>query len=254
MAMPPAPVALQLYTLRTLPDLEAQLACAAEAGYRAVETLHDHGLEADRLRDLLAARGLTVASSHVPLDLFERDPAAVTAFHRSLGTPLLVVPYLTQEQRGNSVADWRALGQRLAALATHCLDQGIRLGYHNHDFEMAAFDSRPALDWLLEAAGEAVELELDIAWVVRGGRDPLALMERYRGRCTRIHVKDLAPAGTNLEEDGWADVGQGTLDWPTLLEAATAAGAEWSIVEHDRPRDPAASVARSLAFLQQLGS
>ena len=246
-------VALQLYTLRTLPSFEAQLACAAAAGYRAVETLHDHGFEVDRLRDTLTAHGLTVASSHVPFEVLERDPAAVATFHRALGTPLMVVPHLSPDQRGSTADAWRDVGRRLASLAPVCLDHGVRLGYHNHAFEIETFDGRVALDWLLEAAGETVELELDVAWVARAGRDPLALLERYRGRCTRVHVKDLAPAGENLDEDGWADVGRGTLDWPALLETATETGAEWLVVEHDRPRDPAGSITRSLAFLRGLG-
>jgi len=77
-------------------------------------------------------------------------------------------------------------------------------------------------------------------------------MARYASRVTAAHVKDIAPAGQNLDQDGWADVGHGVLDWRDLWTACRNAGAKWMVVEHDKPADPAASVRRSLAFLRSL--
>ncbi|MDE0098416.1 MAG: sugar phosphate isomerase/epimerase [Truepera sp.] len=253
--MTPPRTALQLYTLRHLPGgPEAHLACAAEAGFDGVELLHGLGLEAEALRDRLAEHGLRAVSSHVALASLEADPDGVASFHRTVGTPVLIVPNLPEEFHGDSPESWQALGRRLADLGQVCRARGLRLAYHNHDSEMDLFGEVTALDLLLEAAPpDLLELELDLAWVVRGGRDPLELLARHQGRCPRVHVKDLAPAGENLEEDGWADVGHGTLDWDTLLPAAIKAGAEWFIVEHDTPTDPARTAARSYAYLASLG-
>ena len=63
------------------------------------------------------------------------------------------------------------------------------------------------------------------------------------------HVKDIAPEGRNLDEDGWCDVGSGVLDWPALWTAARAAGANWMVVEHDNPADPAACARNCFDYL-----
>lgn len=246
--------AVQLYTLRELPGgLDAQLDAVAQAGYRAVETLHDHGgLSALDLRDRLELYGLQVVSSHVPLEVLEQDPTGVAAYHRAVGTPLIVVPWVGPDRYDDNAASWRRLGRHLAELGRACKAQRVELAYHNHDFEMQDVGGRPALDFLMQEASNDVALELDLAWVVRGGQDPLELLRRYRGNCPRVHVKDIAPAGENSDEEGWADVGHGTLDWATLLPAARAAGCEWFVVEHDKPLDPVRSVGRSLDFLNKL--
>jgi sugar phosphate isomerase/epimerase len=248
--MNPLPVAVQLYTLRALP-FDAQLAAVAEAGYRAVETVGTHGLAAADMRAALAERGLQVISSHLPLDVLEQQLEEMVAFAREVGNDTLVVPWLAQEARPRDAEGWTKLGARLGELGRDCRQHGVSLLYHNHDFEMARLGDKTALEHLLDAADpDHLGLELDLAWVVRGGEDPLPLLEKYAGRCPRVHVKDLSPPGENEAEDGWADVGHGTLDWPVLLPAAKAAGATWLIVEHDRPRDPAASIRRSRRYLQ----
>jgi len=88
-----------------------------------------------------------------------------------------------------------------------------------------------------------------LAWVQRGGQDGVQLLQKYAGRCPRIHCKDVAAEGQNEDQMGFADVGYGMLDWATLLPAARAAGGEWYIVEHDLPAEPLASVRRSFDFL-----
>ena len=72
---------------------------------------------------------------------------------------------------------------------------------------------------------------------MRGKADPEAWLDRYRGRIPLVHVKDIAPTGQNIDEDGWADVGMGMLPWPTLWDKCIAAGAEIMIAEHDNPSD-----------------
>jgi sugar phosphate isomerase/epimerase len=231
------PLAVQLYTLRKLSDsFDDILAAVASAGFRAVETVGTHGLSTEQMQEKLMAHGLRVVSSHVALNALKDNPDEVIAFNQANGNTTLVVPYLMPDQRPNDAAGWRELGRTLAGLGRTCREQGARLLYHNHDFEMQTFDGQLAIDWLFaDAAPDELDFEPDLAWVVRGGQDPLAVLERYAGRCPRVHVKDIAPAGQNQDEDGWADVGSGTLDWARYLQAAKQAGAEWFVVVHALP-------------------
>jgi sugar phosphate isomerase/epimerase len=92
------------------------------------------------------------------------------------------------------------------------------------------------MDLILEHA-PSIEWEMDVAWVVRGGADPLAWIGRHGDRITTAHVKDIAAAGECLNEDGWADVGHGIMDWKALTDALRGAGVDLFVMEHDKPSD-----------------
>ncbi|MDI9547324.1 MAG: sugar phosphate isomerase/epimerase [Chloroflexota bacterium] len=247
------PIAVQLYTLRHLEQpLDVTLGQVAAAGYAGVETIRDHGLSAAEMKDLLAKHNLKAICTHVPLAAAEDELDALIAFNQAIGNDCICVPALPQEERNRDAKGWLEMGRRLGAIGKRCAGEGMRFLYHNHAWEMVEMDGKLAIDWLFEGASpEHLLWEPDIAWVVRGNVDPLALLQRHAGRCPRIHVKDVAAAGQNEDQMGFADVGYGTLDWSALLPAAKAAGGEWYIVEHDLPKDPVQTVNRSCEFLQK---
>lgn len=246
------PVAAQLYSLRMLPDsFDDVLGYVADAGYRGVEALGNHGLTPSQFKELLDKHNLQVVSSHSPLAALEEDLDSIIEFHQAIGNQVIVIPYLAAELRPTDAAGWAALGERFGKLGKHLADAGMRLLYHNHDFEMVETNGKLMIEWLLDSTDPAyLQWEPDLAWIVRGKADPLTLLAKYAGRTPRVHAKDLSPEGTNLEEKGFADVGYGTLDWDTLLPATRAAGAEWYIVEHDLPTDPLRTIRRSYDFLK----
>lgn len=244
-------LAVQMYSLRALETpLDDVLGEVAAAGYDGIETVGTQGVTAAELKALLEKHGLTVSSSHTALTDLEADPEGVVAFNKAVGNDTIIVPWLDPGDRSDDAQGWQELGARLGKLAQTVQGHGLDLLYHNHDFEMQTVDGKTGLEWLLTGAGEALGLELDLAWVVRGNQDPLALLEAFSGRVKRVHVKDIAPEGENEDEDGWADVGSGTLQWDVILPAAEAAGATWFVVEHDNPKDPVASIRNSAAYLK----
>ena len=236
---------LQLYTVRDAPlALEALLATVAAAGYDGVETVGTQDVAPERLRDALTDAGLALASAHVPLTAFRSDLRALTAAHRTLGTPLLVVPWLAPEDRPTDLAGWRALGRELDGYGRALADEGFALAYHHHDFELAALEGSDGLTALLGAAAPAhLSLELDAGWWSAVGRDPVAGLTGWAGRVTRLHLKDLVRG----QDPPWVDVGDGELDVAGVLAAARAQRVAWAIVEHDAPTDPVATLQRSAA-------
>lgn len=244
------PIAVQMYTLRDYGSLEEQLQLAADTGYRYIETVGDHGLSGREMSTLLEEYGLQVVSSHFGLDALRDDLATVIAFSQGVGSTNVVMPYLGEDVRPQDAAGWQALGEELGEIGARLQEEGIQLAYHNHDFEMEEIDGRLALDWLLEGADpENLMVQLDVAWVPRGGQDPTELLNTYAGRIITIHAKDNAPEGENEDEGGWAAVGEGTVDWDSVLPAARDAGAQWYIVEHDNPADHEAVIGSAHEFL-----
>src|SRR5690606_27440629 len=244
-----SPLAVQMYTLRNAGSLEEQLKIVHDAGVRAVETVGTQNVPAAELRQLLERYSIRPVSAHVGLHELRGDLDALVASHRALGNSMLVVPWLQEAERPTDAEGWRALGRELGALAERLQPMGMRLAYHNHEFELAEFDGTTGLELLFEAAGPALAVELDLAWVARAGHDPAAFLGKFPGRVYAVHAKDKAPEGQAKEEQGFAAVGQGVLDWNAILPAAADAGVTWYIVEHDLPRDPAAAVKTGAAFL-----
>ncbi|MBB3949440.1 sugar phosphate isomerase/epimerase family protein [Aureimonas jatrophae] len=228
---------MQLYSARNFPPLADQLSTLASLGYKAVEPFGGLYEDLDALAGGVQANGFSVPSGHFSVDLLENRFDRTLEIVRRLNIGLVVVPYLLPADRPNDADGWRAFAQRLAAMADRVSAEGLRFAWHNHDFEMRALDdgSRP-IEHILEASG-TIAWEADAAWIVRGGEDPVRWIERYNGRIDALHVKDIAPAGEKTDEDGWADVGTGTMDWPAIWRAAKAAGCDLMVAEHDNPSD-----------------
>jgi sugar phosphate isomerase/epimerase len=230
-------LSFQLYSARKFPPLADQLATLAGLGYRRVEPYGALLEDVAGLAAGLAGNGLAAPSSHVALDRLRKDVDGAIADARTLGLSLVVVPYLLPAARPADAAGWRALGGELAAIGDRLAAAGLRLAWHNHDFEHVTLaDGSYPLDLILEAAPKLL-WEADLAWIHRAGADPLAWIGRHADRIRAFHVKDVAPAGEAADEDGWADVGHGVIDWPRLLPAMRASGAELYVVEHDNPSD-----------------
>lgn len=228
---------MQLYSARNFPPLADQLSALASIGYKAVEPFGGLYDDLDALADGVKANGLSVPSGHFSVDLLENRFERTLEITQRLGIALVVVPYLLPADRPNDAAGWQAFGKRLATMADRVTAEGLRFAWHNHDFEMRALQdgSRP-IDHLL-GASHKIGWEADAAWIVRGGEDPVRWIEHYSGRISAMHVKDLAPSGEKTDEDGWADVGTGTMDWPAIWRAAKAAGCDLMVAEHDNPSD-----------------
>ncbi len=247
-------LSIQLYTLRSLGELDRILDTVKHAGYGHVETVGSHLEDAEGVRIKLDARDLKASSSHVSLETLRERPEEVIKACRILGLDQLFMPAVPLEQRQGEASFWRALGGELGEIAERMRDEGIAFGYHNHHWELAPKDgTKTALELIFEAAqGSPLRWQVDVAWLVRGGADPKEWMQRYRDRVISAHVKDIAPLGRNEDQDGWADVGAGVLDWQDLWPAARAAGAKWMVVEHDKPADPAETARASYDFISRM--
>ncbi|MBD7922954.1 sugar phosphate isomerase/epimerase [Xanthomonas sp. CFBP 8703] len=250
-AGPQAPIAVQMYTLRDAGSLDQQLKIVHDAGVGAVETVGTQNVSAVELKQLLDRYAIKAISSHVQLADLRKDLDGVVAFNRSIGNTTLVVPYLAEKDRPTDAAGWTALGRELGQIAKRARAKGMRLAYHNHDFELVDFDGKTGLELLFAAAGPDLQTELDLAWVARAGYDPAAMLGKFKGRMFAVHAKDNAPKGQAEDEGGFAAVGRGVLDWNAILPAAAGAGVRWYIIEHDHPRDPATVIQTGADYLRE---
>ena len=245
-AMTPDRIALQLYTVRELAavDLAGTLNAVAAAGYRAVELAGLPPAAPGELRRLLADAGLRSVASHESIDLLRANAAAVADRLADLGCPQIVVPSMPPADRLTS-DDVRRFADDLNDLAGRVAGRGLRLAYHNHEFEFDALESTTAWDLLLECLAPEVELELDVYWAAVAGHDPVALIRATTGRVRSLHMKDLVAD----PEPRDAPAGDGTLDFPAIIAAGRAAGVDWYIAEQDEPVAPLDDIGRAYRYL-----
>ena len=239
----------QLYSSRNFPPLADTLAMLADLGYDAVEgygALYADDAQVAELTAALGKSGLAMTTGHFGLAQLEAEPAKVLAIARALGITRLYCPYLMPEDRPTDAAGWRAFGARLQAAGRPIRDAGLGFGWHNHDFELRPLPDGQVPQDLIFAGGPDLEWEIDVAWVVRGCADPAAWIARYAPRITAAHLKDIAPAGQNANEDGWADLGEGTVPWKALMADLRHTPCDIFIMEHDNPSDHARFARRSL--------
>ena len=246
--------AYQLYSSRKFPPLEAQFPVLKQMGYDAIEPwLPAYEADPRGFRQSLDDAGLACFGFHMPLSGLVDDPNRYIDIALQLGADLMIPPFVPEEERQATPDFWQRLGASLATGADVAAPHGLRVAWHNHDFEYRPLPdgSRP-IDHIFEAGGDGVWFEIDIGWIARAGADPAAELVRYAARIAAIQLKDTAPAGT-LQDDGWTATGDGVIDWPSLVPLFQMTAADHIVAEHDNPTDWKRFADRSLTYMRSIG-
>lgn len=258
---PAKTVGLQLYSLRVqLPkDVRGTIAEVAKAGYKEVETygysLKDKfwGLDPKSFNTLLGDNGLKAPSGHYGMDKFITDGNAdelktYIDAAKVIGSEYIVVPYLGDSLR-KTPDDYKKVAARLNEAATLCKASGLKLGYHNHNFEFEKHGDVTGYEILLkETDPKLVQFEADLYWVVRSGNDPVKLFEQNPGRFPMWHVKDMDKADNTIN----TEVGSGKIDFKAIYKHAKLAGLKHLIVEQENfSLDPYVSIKQSADYIKK---
>ena len=237
---------IQLYTLRDAldADLPGTIAKVAAIGYTQVEP-YNFALIADQLDAALRENALTAPSGHAPLLSADQDVTFAAA--QRLGISTVIQP-LHPAQHWQNLEDIKATATALNAAAAKAAAYGIRVGYHNHAWELeSVIDGVTALEHLVTYLAPEVVLEVDTYWAAVGGQNPVELLARLGDRVRFIHLKD-GPATTDTSLQ--TPLGHGVIPVWDVIEAATAL--EVGVVEFDDySGDIFEGIAESLTFLQQ---
>ena len=242
----------QLYSARNFQPWDKVLKLLGEAGYKEVEGYGGVYADPAGLRKELDKNGLSMPTGHFSIDMLETDFDGARKIADALGIKTMICPYLNAEERPEATAaGWRGFGERLAAVGARAKKDGYGFAWHNHDFEFKALaDGSAPQEHILSAAPD-IGWEMDVAWVVRGGVDPLPWIDRHGKRIVAVHVKDIAKPGLGKDEDGWSDVGHGTMDWAALIKALRAkTQAKYYVMEQDNPNDIERFAKRSIASVK----
>ncbi len=248
----PARYSMQLYSARNHPPTDKTIVTLARLGYKEVEGFGGVYGEPEKLRKVMDKNDISMPSSHFPIEMLEKEKRKVLGLCATLGISKLVAPFVMPEQRPTSTKGWKEFGKRLGAIAETYRAEGFPLAWHNHDFEFAKLKDGSTPHELMFEAAPLLDWEIDVAWIIRGKSDPFKWIKRYAGAITLLHIKDIARRGENEDEEGWADIGHGTIDWAKVIDAISATRCVHFILEHDLPSDFERFAKRSMATVKKL--
>ncbi len=269
----PHPVGLQLFTFFGIidDDVKGTLTKIAAIGYKEMESAFSkkggyYGLKPKAFKAMVNDLGMSWKSHHVlgaPFKLPKGYKMPVGAD----GKPMVLPPMLNLRDNMQQIVDEAAEGglkylvcanaptgtlaevkssiEILNKTGEATKKAGLQFAYHNHDMEFKEIDGKVPYHLLLtETDTKNVKMELDLAWAVKGGQDPVQLFKDHPGRFPLWHVKDLDATHANI-----LPVGSGTIDFKRIFENRASAGMEHFFVEHDMPKDAFSSIKSSYEYI-----
>ncbi|MFO7871692.1 MAG: sugar phosphate isomerase/epimerase [Kiritimatiellia bacterium] len=249
-------VGAQLYTVReftkTIPDIAETLKKVHKAGYETVQISGFGPVDPKEVAKVVKDEGITVAATHVGWQRFLDDLDSLIEEHKMWNCSHPAIGGLPQEYFSEDGV--RRFLDELAPIAEKLAAEGMDFSYHNHNHELVKYGDRTWLANLYEtAAPNVLKAEIDTYWIQAGGGDPARWVEKCAGREPLLHLKDMCI--TPEREQRFAEIGEGNLNWETILPAAEDGGVEYLLVEQDKcyERDPFESLAISHRNLSELG-
>ena len=234
-------ISIQLFTVRDqlAADFQGTLNALGGIGYRRVEHAGFVGRTAAEFKAALDRAGIRATSGHVQIPQPFNAAAwsaslqdALTLRSRYIVQPFFGINFGTGEVVRDS-GTWAAFAHDLNRAGKMARGVGLRLGYHNHNWEFFRLTddpSRTAFDVLIEETDRRyVHFELDLFWSWRGAHDPVDILRRLDGRVRQYHVKDMNQAGS------FEDPGQGLIDFVRIFQAQKV---DEYIVERDDAGTP----------------
>lgn len=256
---------LALYTVRDAMNEDARgtLQKVADAGYKNIEAAgyadgKFYNMSPVDFKALLSEMKLKAISTHQGTVTMENADAMI-ADVKTAGFEYFVIPVppmgmFTFDQATKTMGmdgTIEDLAEVLTTLGKKCDAAGLKLLYHNHDFDFKKGENGIApIDYLLENTDtKYVNFEMDLYWVTKAGADPIAYFKKYPGRFKEWHVKDMD------EQGRFAPVGEGSIDFKSILAEKQLSGMKYYFVEQDQTfnMEPLEAIIVSHKGLKQVG-
>jgi len=221
-------------------DVPGTLDMISDMGINNMEFSSLFGLSAAELRELLDERGIVCTSLGVGYNDLLENPEQVISDAHTLGAKYVrvaTIPHdrsepFTIEHARKAVEDFSRFGQILSESNLHFL-------YHNHGYEFRPYEGGTLFDYIVQNTDpDYVNFQMDVAWVVHPGHDPVELLEKYPDRFYLTHLKDLSndidhDYSGSLPRDSNVPFGTGLVDFEAFLVASKNTNIEYHYIEYE---------------------
>lgn len=249
-------VGIQLYGVRNAmaADFEGTLKAVKDMGYDYVEFAGYFDHTAEEIKGLLEKYDLKCISVHQGLDFYNEDADAAAEFLKTFGVKYSVIPWYGKDKLAGTDG-WEASRERFIKVGKVLKNHGMKLGYHNHDFEFETYEGKYLHDYIFgEIDADLIDPEFDTCWVHYAGLNPCDKLREFKGRVEVVHLKDFVcerlgggPAYDLIDKDGkpikatkednkfeFRPLGQGRQNFADILAACEECGTELVVVEQDK--------------------
>jgi sugar phosphate isomerase/epimerase len=247
---------LQLYSLRDdLPkNPKAVLKQVANFGYQQIEGYEGAqgmfwGMSNKEFKSFTNDLGIKMVSSHCDINTNFESKAEKAA---EIGMKYLICPYLGPQK---SIDAFKKAADTFNKCGEITNKYNIKFAYHNHDYSFKKIDGEIPQDVMLNNTdADKVYFELDIYWAVTAGVNPADYFTKYKNRFTLCHIKDRMKNANPNDANSSCILGEGVIDYGSILKVAKANGMKYFIVEQERydGSTPLASIEKNAAYMQQL--
>lgn len=254
-----------LYTLRDdmAKEPKETLKKVSEIGYKYIEAAgyengKFYGMEPEEFNKFTKKLGLEPLSTHQAMVTLENADEMISNV-KAAGFTYFVMPippmgHFSFDPKSESLSmsdDLETITDILNTIGKKCHDVGLKLVYHNHDFEFKENKNGIVpIDYFLKNVNPTyVNFQMDLYWVTKAGIDPIDYFNKYPGRFKLWHVKDMD------DEGKFAPVGNGTIDFSIIFKNKELAGMEFYFVEQDMVFDdmkPLEAIKMSYNALKEL--
>ncbi len=242
---------VQLYTFRKemLADAKGTLQQIAALGIKQIESANSpkgfyYGLSPKEMKQICADLGMTLRSGHVPVnDKWKQTMEDAAAS----GQEYLICSSMPTE--GQTVDNYKKVAEVFNKAGEECKKLNIKFGYHNHEYEFESEKGQVLYDVLLDNTDASlVNMELDLGWVIVGGKNPLDYFKKYKGRFPLWHLKDM-----DLAKKHSTELGKGGLDIVQMLKHSKESGMKYFFVEQEEyTSTPFESMKYNMEYLKNL--
>ena len=225
--------ALQMYSVRQYLSedrIRDTLGRVRDMGYGGAEWYGLLGYTPYELAKLTTDAGLAMFSLHISMDDLLSPDEDFMKGAVEVGVKYLPIGYLPENRLAGAEL-FPETCDLIARYADMAAKYGLRILYHNHDFDLKKVGDTTAIDCLYDALpGDVLGAEPDTCWLYSGGVSVTGYLTKYRDRAPIIHLKDCVKEGGRA---GFCPIGMGVLDFGEILPHCTAA--DWICVEQDEP-------------------
>lgn len=250
---------LNLFSIRNYLETEESFLDAAEKlkemGYSYLQ-YSGAAFDPDRIKRVSEASGLPVVLTHVPMDRILNDTDALMEEHARFGCTKIGLGMMPREVIVDEAACKKTV-EALNCAGEKMRQNGFTFFYHHHHFEFLKYGEETVFDYIVNNAPD-IHLTLDTYWLQYGGVDIPSTVARLKGRIECVHLKDYKiyatmKDGKVLLDPSFAPVGDGTIDFATVVPVMKAAGTEYFLVEQDNASkmpDTLGQVERSIRYIR----
>ena len=243
------PLGIQLWTVKgeAEKDLEGTMRKLYALGFREIEFAGYYGKTPADLGKLMKGIGFSLVSTHAGADAIAADPAKIIADAKALGLKYIICSSpmsdavkakldWAKKMDALDAGDWKLNAELFNKFGKQVKAAGMQFGYHNHHVEFKKFDGKSGFDTLFASTDpDLVKIELDVGWAVAASEDPVAILNKYKGRVVALHVKDIGKLDADPHKATTTAVGEGTIDWKKVIGTAHTNGVQHYFYEQEEP-------------------